>query len=355
MESKNINVQNEKEFFKIFSLIIENKMKTVKQDLMIVSRLLNDFLSFIKARSIIFLVVFEEVFPKILDWKFMTWKKEHEHLGQQEDKNSSVWIHWFEISRILNLIVKSIEERAFEERHAYLLFKHLQQNINAHKDEYIVIKERKRYYAEDLLGIFYQVLFEKVPSSSERFDIWDDFPDEWKVTKRNIENKGNLVVRITLNNFLQWAYQRIMEAKEDYDWQLENVSYNLFPELDPVTWAVILTFVFSPFGENRVKSVIERRWIFGFLTRIRTFSGISETEITEMVKRQESAEITSTYELATLIFGGVFTKELLEKYIKEAKDLTYDEGSPEERKRLKLLEVLQGILDFLNQKVEHPK
>jgi len=353
-KSKNINVQNEKEFFKIFSSVIENKIKTAKRDLITVSRLLNDFLSFIKARSVIFLVAFEEVFPKILEWKFIAWKNEYEYLGQQKDKDSSIWVHWFEISRILNSIVKSVEERAFEERNAYLLFKHLQGHINARKDEYILIKERKRYYVEDLLGIFYQVLFEKVPSSSERFDVWDSFPNEWKVTKRNIESKENLVARITLSKFLQWASQRILETREDYDRQLDNVSYNLFPELDPTTWAVVLIFVFSPYGENRVKSVIERQWTFGFLTRIRIFSGVSEAEIKEIIKQQESVEITSTYELATLIFGDIFTKELLEKYIEEAKALKYADGSKEERKRLRLIEVLQGMLDFLKQRAEHP-
>lgn len=353
-KSKNINIQNEKEFFKIFSSIIENKMKTQKRDLITVSRLLNDYLSFIKARSVIFLVVFEEVFPKILDWKFTAWKKEYEYLGQRKDKDLTIiWGHWFEISRILDSIIKNVEERAFEERHAYLLFEHLQRHINAHKSEYLIISERNRYYIKDLLDTFYQVLFEKVPHSPERFDVWDSFPNDWKVTKRNIENKENLVARFSLDIFLNWAQQRIMETREDYDWRLDNISYNLFPEVDPKTWAVVLIFVFSPYGENRVKSVIERQWTFGLLTRTRTFSGVSDTEIKEIIKQQESAEITSTYELATLIFGSIFTKELLEEWIEEAKALKYASGSEEERKRLRLIELLQGISDFLKQKGKH--
>jgi len=99
------------------------------------------------------------------------------------------------------------------------------------------------------------------------------------------------------------------------------------------------------------RRVIERRWTFGLLTRIRRFSSVSEFE--EITKQQEAAEIKNTYELAILLFSNVFSKELLERSIKEAKALKYADGSEEERKRLRLIKTLQGIADFLTQKVEH--
>jgi len=345
-KTKNINPQNEKEFFEIFSVTIENKMKSIKRDLAVVPRLLDDFFRFLKERSIIFLVGFDEVFPKILELNFIAWKKRYEYIGQQNNKNSKTSINWFEILRILTSIIESTEERAFEEKQAYLLFMHLQKHINSHRNECLSVKNRKRYYVEDLLGVFYQVLFEKTLSLPQSSDLWNVFPSEWKVTLKNIKSKENLIARITLNQFLKWAHQRIMYPKEEYDKQLDAISYNLFPEVDPMEWAVVLIFVFSPFSESRVKSVIERRWTFGLLQRIRTFSIVSEFE--EIAKQQKAAEIKNTYELTILRFSNFFSKELLERSIKEAKALKYADGSGEERKRLRLIKTLQGIADFFN-------
>ena len=265
---------------------------------------------------------------------------------QLKEKKSKIWINWFGISRILTLIIESIEERAFEEQQSYLFFTHLQKHINSHKNECLSVKAGKRYYVEDLLSVVYHVLFEKTISLSESFEIWNTFPKEWKVTLKNIKNKENSIARITLKQFLKWARQRITSPKEDYDKQLDYISYNLFPEVDPMEWAVVLIFVFSPFSESegRVKSVIERRWTFGLLHRIRTFSSVSEFE--EITKQQKAAEIKNTYELTNLLFSNVFSKELLERSIKEAKALKYADGSGEERKRLRLIKTLQGIADF---------
>jgi len=347
-KTKNINPQNEREFFEIFSVTIENKMKSVKRDLAVVLNLLNDFLGFLKERSITFLVGFDGTFPKILELNFIAWKKEYELRSQQSDKNSKIWINWHEISRILTLIIRSIEERAFEEQQSYLFFTHLQKHMNSHKNECLSVKERKRYYVEDLLSVVYQVLFEKTLIFARSIEIWNTFPEEWKVTLKNIKNKENLIARITLKQFLKWAHQRIMSPEEDYDKQLDYVSYNLFPEVDPMEWAVVLIFVFSPFSESRVKSVIERRWTFGLLSRTRIFSGVSEAGFEEIVKQREAVEIKNTYELAIFLFPNIFSKKLLERSIKEAKALKYADGSEEERKRLRLIKTLQGIADFLN-------
>lgn len=353
-KSKNLNPQTEREFFNIFSSVIENIMKKGERDLIMMIRLLNSFLNSIKERSILFLVAFDEVFPKILNWNFIAWKKEHEYLDQKEVEGRSTWANWFEISRNLNSIIKSVEERAIEDRQAYLLFKNIREHIKTHKDETILVKDHKRYYIVDLLSVFYKVLFEKAASLSEYFDFWDNFPEEWKITQKNIENKENFVARISLDEFLGWASRRIMEAKEDYDRLLEVVSFNLFPEVDPSAWATILIFALSPFGENRVKSVIERLWTFGYLTRTRVFWGnISEEETIRIIKQQKLNEIQNTYKLTILLcrivplFYDTFSRENLKKYIEEANKLKYADGSLEEHKRLELIKHLQGLLNSI--------
>jgi len=365
-ETKNINPQNEREFFKIFSTTIDSTLEDMKRtpakiikeflrpsrkkSLIVVAKMLSDFYSFLKLRSIIFLVVFEEVFPKILNWKFIAWKKEFEYLSQEgKNEDSVIWMIWAEISRHLNQIIVGIEERALEERQALLFFKHLKEHVTKYEAQYILVQGHKRYYVENLLRVCYQVFFDKVSSSPERFSIWDHcFPADWKVTRENIEKKENIASRVTLKMFLDWARMRIMDTRKDYDLQLDEVSCNLFPELHSETWAVILTFVFSPYGESRVKSVIERPWTFGLLKRTsRVFHTASREYIEQELQQQEEAEIKNTYELTVLLFSDVFSKEYLEKYIEEAKSLKYPTNSLEERKRLKLLKILQGMYDFV--------
>jgi geranylgeranyl pyrophosphate synthase len=112
-------------------------------------------------------------------------------------------------------------------------------------------------------------------------------------------------------------------------------------------WTLILVFVFSP-SENRVKSVVERPWIFGF--RLRPFVFFGEKKPEEIIKEQkaqEESEIQNTHELIRLMFPGFFTKELLEEYIRQANELKYPDDSTENRRKAKLLELFDGILASL--------
>ncbi|MEM0487906.1 MAG: hypothetical protein QW707_01745 [Candidatus Bathyarchaeia archaeon] len=343
-KSKSVNIQNELEFFKIFSSVIDEKLPE-KKNLMAVTKLLDDFRIFIGNRSSYFLVASDKVFPKMLNWNYVTWKMEQDYINRRkEGEDLHVWMHLFEILRILKYVIECVEKRALEEGNtSYLFMKHLREHINIHKNEY--------NYVEYLLKIFYNVYFEKVPTASERFAIWECFPEEWKITKRNIECKDNLEARITLKICLDWVLKRIREAKEDYDRELEDVSYNMFPEVDPKLWAVILIFAFSPYAVgNRVKSVVERKWTFGLLPRAKAVYGDLKENFEEVIRLQELAEVKNTYELAILLFPEVYSKELLEKYREEAEKLKYPDGSEEERKRLKLREIFQGMFNVLSQK-----
>ena len=84
-------------------------------------------------------------------------------------------------------------------------------------------------------------------------------------------------------------------------------------------------------------------------TKNENFSGASLAEAKDKTKAQKLAEIKNTYELAILLFPNHFSKKLLQKYIEDTNKLKYPDDSEEERKRLKLLEIFQGMLDTLSQ------
>jgi len=327
--------------------------QTMKNKLKLVSNLLNDFLRFIDYRSIFFLT--SDCLPKVLEWYFQIWKEEYKYLTKKDKLDK--WSNYSEISRTLDSLLQKIEERAFKERESYLFFEIFEKHAEKHKKQFIESedKSKKYYYVESLFSIFYRVFFEAIGRSPERHDVWEHyFPKEWKITKRNLEE--NMISRISLDSFLRWAQERIWKTEEKFDDKLDDVSSNLFPEVEPSIWARILIFVFSPYGEDRVKSVIERPWNFGFAGRIRIYSGLGEESEEEFEKRrnemmrlQERAETEKTFELASLLFKQQFSKENLEKYLNEIKKLRYLEDSKEEHKRLLLLDVFEKMLRFLNQ------
>jgi len=312
----------------------------MNKNLNIISKLLDDFDAFINSRSIVLLMWPNGAFPKILEWHFEIWEKEYKYLTKKDKLDE--WSSYSEISRTLDSLLQKIEKRVLQERQSFSFFEIFKKHAEKHKEKFIESedKSKKYYYVESLFSIFYRVFFDAIENSPERYDIWEHyFPKEWKITKNNIINEKNIISRISLHKFLNWAQERIWQAKEDFDRNLDDVSHNLFPEVEPVLWARILTFVFSPYGENRVKSVIERPWNFGFVGRIRTYSGYPEN-------LAEKIETNSTFELAYLLFSNQFSKDNIEKYINNLKELKYDKESKEENKRLRLLGIFEEMLKY---------
>jgi hypothetical protein len=208
--------------------------------------------------------------------------------------------------------------------------------------------EQSHLYSADLLNLFFPVFFDNVEQSPESRIIWRDFfPKKWKATKQNLTDPNNVISRIAWHNFLLWAQERIWKADKPFDKDLDEVSRNLFPEVDPILWSRILIFALSPYAENRVKSAIERPWNFGSMGRIRSFSEpLSESEdelrkdLARMFRSEEEREAQKTYELAFLL-GNIFDREHLSNYTKEAAELEYPKDTDEERKRLILLNIFK--------------
>ena len=345
--SKEIAMQSEIRFFKIFSFKIDRIVKQSKRDIGTVARVLFDFSNSIDKRSAIFLV--DEVFPKILNWELTAWKFNRAIFEKKENKAER--IKWFGLAHVLDTTIRKIGEHALEQKQflfSTLFLKHFKNHVQAHKNEQIATEKKKRYYVEDLFRLFYQLVFEKVSGFDESRYFWQSFPPEWQVTKNNLVDEKNLIARISYHAFIDWAVNRI-QSNQTFDRQLNDVSNNLFPEVHPGMWAMVLIFVFSPYSsENRVKSVVERPWTFGFILRPVVFFGEKKPEeIIREQKAQEESEIQNAYELTHLLFPTVFTEELLKEYIKQAGELKYPDDSTENHRKAKLLELFGGLLASL--------
>ncbi len=340
-ETENINFQNEHEFFKAFQPAIERSLNGEKVDLITAGKLLGDFNIFLRNRSDSFLVQRNEVLNHALVWHFNTWSKEHNYLGK--DDKLEEWATYSELFRITDSIIGNIEARVLSGRSSYSFFKALQ----SHADKYKSSVESSHYYAEALLSSFYLIFFNQIYSSPDRYDIWNHyFPNEWKITKRNLADEESLVSNVSLNSYLDWASSRIWEASEEKDFILDEVSKNLFPEVDPIIWSKLIIFVFSPYGEDRLRSVIERPWNFGFMGRVKVYGSKQYDHIQSQYHTEES----STFDLAYYLFADVFSKTTLEDYIQSLEQLSYQKESVEERKRLTLIAIFTNFLIFLGKK-----
>jgi len=350
---KKINFQHEKKFCKIFFLKIDHLLGLPKSSLKITSKLLNDFYNFINERSIISLLEPNITFTRILEWHFKIWQNKYIYIKKyldSKDKSKSSF-NYSEILRVLHSILSNIEERSFKEQEAFSFFIHFKRHAEKYKDE-LVGNGNKHYYISYLFDLFYKVFFKYIEkaSFSEKDLIWDQcFPKEWKISKTNLVDKGNkLFSNLSLRYFLNWALHRINKATEEKDFILGEVSSNLFTEVEPNLWAKFLVFVFSGF-KDRVKLAIEKPWDFGPTTRVKFYPGeMVKEEMYKKMSEDIEREEQKTYELACLLFKEEFSKENIAQYIKEIKNLEYPKESNEENEKIELLDIFNGMLEYLN-------
>jgi len=360
----------EQKFFEVFVSQIENLLKNCegilfnfkkvkeKNRLKLISKLLNDFLRFINNRSVFFLSY--HGLQKILEWHFRIWKKNYEYL---RDKNKiEEWGNYNEILRILDSILFKIEERALQERMAFCFFDHLKNHIEKYKEEKV---DNEYYYVDYLLSLnsLCKKLFEDIPSSPEHNIIWSHyFPKQWKITKANLEKKFRISWGM-LNCFLEWSRDKICEDLEKYDPTLDEILRELFPEVDPITFADILVFAICPWSGKRTEFFIKRKRNFGLAGRIRTFGfnfdpfdkesrKKKERESFERVRKLEEEERKKAIELGYYLFKNQFTSQKLEEYVKELEKLKgkYEEDSMEEDKRKRLTEIFKEMNKLVEKK-----
>lgn len=337
------------------------------KDLKLSTKLLGDFSGALDKRSPYFLVY--KVLPKILTWHVKIWKKDMEYLGKGNEFLDT-WSNYSQLENILTSIFDLILKKVLTQvsMDYYYFFDQFTKHINTYKDEKETIQgqETPRLYSEHMLSNFYRTFLSGAADSPNSFHLWEFFPRNWVVTTSSIADSKNIIPRITLGQFLQWAGDRISSSKEkDFDKALDDASEYLFPEVDPVSWAAILNFVLSSYDpENRVGSIIKRPWVFGLGGRIRSFSGPAgddkkfEEDMQKHMRQMDEIEKEKTFELTVAlskmvgVFYRTFAKENLEKMISETKALEkqYSADSIEEHRRKRLLEIFSGLLDFIKKR-----
>ena len=334
----------EKDFFVAFSAQIDSILQSdEKEKWGILPKLLEGFLNNIQNRNKTFILVFPEFFPKVLEWNFIFWKKQFSKFAKdKEDRNETeVDIKTFEADHIIDQIIRYVTKEALtgNTSNAFSYFKHLEDHIDKHSTEEIVGSKHAYVYIEHLP--IYNDILDQLPKSREAYDIWGHyFPTKWKITVSNL--KDHIVSRAWLNRFLEWSRSRVWGAsdKKGWDKELDEISRELFPNVDPIIWAKILAFVMRPWSGSRVKEIIDNSPNFGYVGRV--FSGWGD-DVEKNFVQQHEEELKNTIETAVFIFGGLFTIKNLNEWLSELDKFEYEKDSDKHQVK----EQWRGILTAL--------
>lgn len=328
------NTIYERNLIKKFTANIDVLVKDKNYNLL--QRYLQNFFAFIEKRALYDWVIYGDFLGKLLEWYFS-------FCADKKDEKEKNDIAYFETEAILSRLIEKFVLSALQKGTAYLFFKELKKKI----------KDKDARCIEKLfIRSVCRVLFDNIVDSQERYDIWEHyFPKEWKITKETLEDKSNFISKIWLNQFFQWSQSRIWESKNEFDKNLDEVSSELFPSVEPVLWAKILTLLMRPWTDNnRMKSLVEQGTNFGYTSRMIVGFFESEEKSSEQLHEQIKSQEDSTLELALILFKREFTKEKLQGYIDNLKGLKYNEGTREEARRKNFIAIFEKMISLVEPK-----
>jgi hypothetical protein len=341
---------------KINNLIVNDNLS--EDNNKILRKYLSDFYGSLNNRSLP-TIFFSKFFENFLRWHYIVWRKE---IALLNSGDTNIWFEYNQTLIKMNAILSYITEKVLTDggMEAFYFFDEFKKHVEQYKEEVITLKKNSRdiehSYAEYTLVHFYQVFFSKISDSPDNFSIWEhNFPKEWRVTENPFADHKKIIPRVTLKYFIDWATGRIRSGKKDWDKELDDVSENLFPTVDPVRWARILIFILSPYDpKNRVGYIIGRPWNFGLISRSHSYSGYEEDDKTFQKKYEEHIlaidknEREATSKLAVALFGKILTKEKLDGFTAETENLKYPPDSDEEKKRQYILKLFEELRDYLS-------
>ena len=280
-----------------------------------------------------------------MEWHYLVWKSEYELLNSE---NLNKWGDYSEISRSLDSILKKVTEKSLKAGHNYSFFRRFEDHVEKYKNKHVEHGEKKYHYSSSVIPLFYNSFVENIRSAPDKYDIWNHyFPSEWKITKKNLQNPENVVSLVLYNNFQQWLGSRIWRSgsEEKHDILLEEISSNLFPSLDPMLWAKILTLIFRPWVDgNRMLSLVKEGTSFGHIGRVYSGFRDSEEDLRNDWRESIKAQEHEALELALFLYGNYLTKERLGSFLKELEILKLEAGSREEGRRQEYIAIFTEMI-----------
>lgn len=336
----------EKEFFKIFSSTIDKLLESNANSIGVVSKLVQDFNKHINKRSMIFLVAFDEVLPKILAWHFLVWERRHKN-----SYDDDVLMFYLGAEDNLSSILEQVQKRALKRTEMFSLFCKLKSHIEtceANSSE----KESGETYIESVMAGFFNRFLGNIQTNR---DIQGNFPSKWEITEKNIKCSKEQVAIVLFKEFMPWARVQILDIKEKgYDSILGDVIRYLFPNVCPIMWAKILAFLmFRRQGGEWIRLLIEQPINFdsighGSIDGIVGDDEESEKKQREKMEAEEKTEEKETINLALCLKN--LTEGLLNQSIDELNKM-----KPADSYKERLIDEYVKLFERINERREELK
>lgn len=335
-KGKLIATQDSNQYFKVLVLNIKDllKEKNYRQAAIYLSNLIN---------SVNNLPLYDWIFYENLLKETLYWHKLSFDLSKKKNSKDNIGdLIYFETTteNLLKELTNSLEKNRTE----YLFFEFLKKHINEN------IKNEK--YITKIVDLISSILFNL--KTENLYSIFaDSFPEEWKIKKETF--KDNLVQKILLSNYLNWVQRKIWDHNDKenkgFDNNLETITNQLFPAVDPSTWACWLTFLISPYSK-RVEEYLKKHRVFGLLGRVFTYTG-ERTD--EMFVKDIANQKKETYELLLEIFPAWLSIEKLNEYKNEAEALHYGEHTSELLKKESFIRQINTLIRLQEKKKRRKK
>ena len=194
--------------------------------------------------------------------------------------------------------------------------------------------------------------------------VWERFPRVWLITSQNLKNQDNPFAWAWFIQYWRWIVERCYvdnnrDEKLNIDDVAEDVTRNLLPKIDPVTWSTILTFQLVPINENldekelvrvRIQEFIQRTERFGFVsssfsTPVTNIDDMEREHKREIKKQQgEVFKINKIIKICPILLDVNKIDEYL-AFAEQLKD--YESKSIEEYRRIKIIRILDAAKQWL--------
>lgn len=282
--------------------------------------------------------IFENIWKASINWQRIIFER-YEYSRERENR-------YYELKSISKKIVKESAEKGIVSGNAYVIFDVLEDLVEDKSNT----KEGQKYLSE-VISTVAPVIFSNADSSNAR-SIWSSFfPEEWKITLKRIQD-GNFIVGLWLQNFLNWTKNRINKRSnmEEFDKALDKTTRELFPNADPVTLSIIISFVYMEGyrPENRMNAFVERDRVFGLMSHAHSGFVGSEENIVEGLDEKIDDETENTIKLCAHIFRNLFTEENLNDWIEDLENITLEDTSRNSY-RERIIDIFEGLKKYNNE------
>lgn len=311
--SRVVTAQDNSQFFNIFAININSLLREKKYDQ--AARYLSNFSTVIEKLPLRDWLFYESILKNIFEWDKLS-----SSIVKEEDKSEQMGNSYY-LKTTLESLIRDLTIPIGKNGTGYIYFETLKKHIEDNSKNTNYVEKTIEHISNTLFNL----------ESDNLYSIFSgSFPEEWKVKIGTF--KDNLVQKIFLYSYLNWTQRKIFDSnnqdKVDFDNNLETVSNELFPEVDPMTWALWISFVIGPFISNdtRVEDFLKRPLVFGHIGRVFTYTGDQKEGDQQFIKEMTSQR-ENTYQLLIKIFPGFFSSDNLKKYQAEAKSLKISKRS----------------------------